>query len=112
VEALTMTLAGFLLARIAEEEHDAREAAPWSTGSRDEGQPVAWRIHMRNWAPARVLAECEARRSIVDYYAKCIRLRDVDRHESQFSTGELTGCEMAVRAMAAAYADHPDYDPA
>lgn len=83
---MTVTLAEFLLARIAEEANVARfptsgyepEAkadwvCPW-TGGLDFGSdvisvgdgPVA--THMATWDPARVLIECEAKRRIVELH--------------------------------------------
>jgi len=111
-----MTRTEFLLARIAEDEETARAAdgtrwlhedkvvsfeafgpdgdwvdasSPLSVNTRDNG----W--HIVNWSPARVLAECEAKRRIVDNPPA-----DWDAHVQW---------EETVDILAAVYADHPDY---
>ena len=83
-------LAKFLLARIAEDE---------GTG----------------FAPARDLAECEAKRRIVErsldeaslyrYVFETIRPHDDD----DYTSGALWGLDYALRALAVPYASHPDY---
>ena len=74
-----MTLTEFLLARIAEDEAAARRVAV--VGSCEPG-----------YRPARVLAECEAKRRIV-----------------KTAEGGLTSSSAAVQFLAAVYSDHPDY---
>lgn len=55
--------------------------------------------HIARWDPARVLAECEAKRRIVGYHSV------PDPHDH----GEgCPGCD-TMRALALPYADHPDY---
>lgn len=147
-----MTLAEFLLARIAEDERVARAAdvkqgdASWKrhgpialsdprafkVRSERDSRPIA-RVedvagdiddpdcataildgsavseHIAHWDPARVLAECEAKRRIVEDYAKCVRLRDIEHHVTDYSGGELAAYETAVRFLALPHADHPDY---
>jgi Family of unknown function (DUF6221) len=114
-EEIAMTLTDFLLARIAEDEADARDA--YYDGQRwipeEEAVVAADRdldpimfldrkrdaYHAANWSPARVLAECEAKRKIVlraTYYAS---VAPVDPDEWHFT----------LRDLAAIYADHPDY---
>jgi hypothetical protein len=99
-----MTLTEFLLARIAEDEDDARAAV--------DDDP--------NWLyPARGLAECEAKRRIValheattDFSGEvyCWVCSNVER------TGLDTYLEPmpcpTLRLLALPYADHPDYQPA
>ena len=88
-----MTLSEFLLARIAEDEDQARAAQSHFEGSeqweatrkadytsevRQAGShlvnpSVAKSVvrgarHIARWDPARVLAECEAKRRLVDHY--------------------------------------------
>jgi hypothetical protein len=96
----TTTLAGFLLARIAEDESRAEMARGWQTGSRHEGQPLDWSLHMDRWSPDRALAECEAKRRIVEDWTSFSREGDY---------GRAMGLGHAVRALAAVYSDHPDY---
>ena len=85
-----MTLAEFLLARIAEDEQVARsslatheEGEPWGYGHLPDDGP-----HIARWSPARVLAECAAKREIVERFVAWD----------------------AVRLLAAPYSAHPDYD--
>ena len=106
------TLADFLLARIAEDEAVARRIA--AVGSCEPA-----------YHPARVLAECAAKRAIVEMHA-LMDGGDPDSfpYESEDgrtvwpgcvicdgdSTPRRLGCD-TVRHLAAPYADHPDYDP-
>lgn len=100
-----MTLTEFLLARIENDEDHADRAA---FGWRPMGEPDVieeWSTlrsdvteHIARHDPARVLAECEAKRRILN-------LCDFE-----------PDCDAAVlkvaRVLAAVYADHPDYDEA
>lgn len=107
-----MTLPDFLLARIAEDEAVAREYASltrtearWKLDvefDREWGEPVAIDID-----PARVLAECEAKRQIVGECQEAIQESEVMPY------GGSSGLGLAVlQSLAAVYADHPDYDEA
>ncbi|MDB5243970.1 MAG: hypothetical protein JWP57_4596 [Spirosoma sp.] len=76
-------LTEFLLARIAEDESAARALPSFIVDA-----AVAYeRIHFARWAPARVLAECDAKR----------RAR------------EMQIADELDRILALPYADHPDY---
>jgi hypothetical protein len=102
-------LAEFLLARIAEDELWASQASPWATGSRDEGQPIAWKRHVWNWSPMRVLDECDAKRRIVEEHAGgggsiCSVCADGMWNLERASLPCQT-----LRLLALPYADHPDY---
>ena len=153
-----MTLTEFLLARIAEDEVVARAAfsegrlngrpreddGRWHAGNHDSdaervdgigitiydegGHNAEQAQHIARHDPARVLADCEAKRRIVE------RLRTHQR-ESYFEAaalgtlviqpdggvkpaplperttlaGERIGLEFAVRALALPYADHPEF---
>lgn len=81
-----MTLTEFLLARIAEDEDVAQMASPGP-----------WKVR---YSPARVLAECEAKREIVMCAQSPVIWGD--------SAGALAHC---CQSLAAVYADHPDYLP-
>ena len=124
------TLTEFLLARIAEDEADARESA--YEGQRwvpeEEAVVAADRDlepllfldrkcdarHAARWSPNRVLAECEARRAAIeDAWGVHLQI------EGEWGYGK--GSEQleaendqpdVVRHLAAVYADHPDYDEA
>lgn len=87
-----MTFTEFLLARIAEDEATARDA-------HYDGQDAA---HIVKWSPARVLAECEAKRRIVEEF----RRADIDG-SGDYELGY--GLTVAIEHLAAVYADHPDY---
>lgn len=81
-----MTLTEFLLARIAEDEADAR------------GDTLGAVIPQDCWGPDRVLAECEAKRRIVD---ACQNVEQV--HAAEFLADRM------LAFLALPYADHPDY---
>lgn len=114
-------LASFLLARIAEDEAVARAAtpSPWvpdSQGWKDSDDD--WIIvapyhdldvsdedakHVTRWHPARVLAECEAKRRIVEQYVDAV-------NRGKWAT--CSALEKVLPVLALPYADHPDYDEA
>ena len=115
-------LAAFLLARIAEDEAVATLAtsAPWQENESLAGGEDDWRIedaqgrdiagcpdcgvrasfdrpdadHIARHDPARVLAECEAKRRIVE---------EADGADAQWWEHRY------LLALALPYADHPDY---
>lgn len=63
--------------------------------------------HIARWDPARVLAECQAKRRIVKAWASA---RDAANDTGEMRTyGEEEGLEEALRLLALPYADHPDY---
>ena len=118
-------LAKFLLARIAEDEAVARTAwsvgpewsswnRSWDTkpvrdlaagGQRIAALPTTIDEHVCRHDPARVLAECEAKRRIVEDRQRIDRSAgDTDWH-SGYSDGNYD----AIKALALPYADHPDY---
>jgi len=80
-----MNISEFLEARIAEDEAGARVAA-----IEDGGVWGSW-TELHN--PARVLAECKAKRKLVADYA---------RYEMYYGPN-------LFYVLAAVYADHPDY---
>jgi hypothetical protein len=93
------TLTEFLLARIAEDEAVARAARPHEYLPTRDGRNLTTidagdsaRVGITS---GRVLAECEAKRRIVN-------LDDLD------GAGE-DGHIHAVRCLASVYADHPDF---
>ena len=106
-----MTLTDFLLARIAEDEAQAREAIT----ERDrinfvQYEPDVPDMSLTAWSdapvpgvlvgPERVLAECEAKRRIV------AALRAEEAGEPHV---EIWGLRMAAEALAFPYSNHPDY---
>lgn len=152
-----MTITEFLLARIAEDEERARAAhydgQQWIAeeeavvAADRDWDPVMFldrkkdAAHAANWSPARVLAECEAKRCIVELHAGqvehvewfdapgagrasvCPSCRPAERtewhpevgHAGVRPEGFVASYVMApcptLRALAAVYSDHPDYDP-
>ena len=114
-----MTLTEFLLARITEDEAAAREATTPNGGSiyADRnmlGTKLLTHIKRRN--PARVLAECEAKRRIVE---SLVDAEDaVTKYDSDDPNnppaywqewGNLHALRLAAELLALPYADHPDY---
>lgn len=98
-----MGIAEFLLARIAEDEAVARAATPgpWEWEPETEGCGSIGAVgdvgihvsdedaeHIARWDPARVLAECDAKRRIVN---EC-------------------GWVTVMQLLALPYTDHPAYD--
>lgn len=124
-----MTLTEFLLARIAEDEGLARSCEvihwrSWVEGRDGRGADSAlfmnvhkadgsafvdvygWptdetQDHAARHDPARVLAECKAKREIV-------HLHDAVQY-GDFDADAWTAMKDALRSLAAVYADHPDY---
>ena len=115
----TLTITDFLWERIAEDEESAsryhrllclrtacdNEGCVWDDQERMEDERVCTCGY-----PARVLAECKAKRAIVANH-------DGERSST---TGDYCGFEDGrfeipcpeLRHLAAVYASHPDYDPA
>lgn len=121
----TLTLADFLLARIAHRERqildgwdsdaESRVATMWTGGepgyttvAADQGDGV-WIADGREvedarhvcilFDPREVLAECEAKRRIVEHFTK-------HRNWQEFY-GAIA--MVPLKALASVYADHPDY---
>lgn len=123
-----MTVTDFLLKRIAEDEYLARTCLleenlhPYGDTSIPAIEPSEWGNLARNYLggemgehcaqqnPARVLAECAAKRTIIamhETYASSV-------HESVgiAAFGARCGQEVtgdALTSLAAVYRDHPDY---
>lgn len=130
-----MTLTEFVLARIAEDEGWARQAIVEPQQGHRRTLPGVWTspasgvvqtdddlwttgdgrtsYFVQQFDPARVLAECEAKRRIVELLPE----QDPDRFGAELDTmnrwdsGWYAACEEAVYALAVVYADHPDFDP-
>jgi hypothetical protein len=98
----TLTLAEFLLARIAEDEAWASSTTPPPTWFvRGDG------LRSPNY-PARVLVECEAKRRIVENVTRCIQdAEDGPGSECLRYTAQIV--TPTLYALALPYADHPDY---
>jgi hypothetical protein len=122
-----MTLTEFLLARIAEDEQAA--TAGISTQADPENgwglieyeglagltlSPHVGHIHERvqgehiiRWHPHRVLAECEAKRRIVELCAEV--MGDEDPRTSLDEAGWISLAWELMYELAGVYADHPDF---
>jgi len=138
-----MNITEFLLARIAEDEDRAKRAAfgwgdTWRTVSDDEdewymiraegkrevvgGEDIDVIRHIANQDPARVLAECAAKRVILAHYERHRENRDARRspralevederaaQERRTQEARTRTAEVAVLALAGVYKEHPDY---
>lgn len=100
-----MSITEFLLARIAEDEAVAREVGEVRPELLpDDREPWADPVEVEvRFPPARVLAECEAKRRIVRLHPEILTICQ--------GCGEPYPCR-TLGAHAAVYADHPDYDEA
>ena len=112
--SVTLTLTEFLLARIAEDEASARgddfhimiPAPAKSLIQWRNIQVTRVRRPRSDIGPARVLAECEAKRQIVE---ACTRpLPRLCYHPDEWER-EQHDPEGILNILAAVYADHPDY---
>jgi len=95
-----VTIDEFLAARIAEDEAEARQAPTRDHLGDDRRFYADAGPHRDNWGlwtfhvpPARILAECGAKREALWWYVN-------DDHVVM---------EATIKAMAAVYSDHPDY---
>ena len=112
-----MTITEFLEARIAEDEKAARRALGKAQYDGNYGDTAAEEVigmgynegcrrrgmrHFERWMPARVLAECEAKRRVVGECVAAMRRED---------TSGAVVAHGVVAALVVVYADHPDYRP-
>lgn len=115
-----ITLTEFLTARIDEDKARADDA--WKAV--DNGAVVWDRLHpdvrAAMWTPARVLAECEAKRRILDMHTsaatwdggeECAQCSFHEAYEGFNDVSETFPCP-TLRFLALPYADHPDYQEA
>lgn len=124
------TITEFLRSRLAEDERVAQEASShlraWEVRGLDvyvvDGPPSLNPIarhafghvaeHIARWDPARVLAEVEAKRRILDLHGLDHECSTYDHH------GEIDTCSWAIgycstlQVLAVPYSGHPDYNPA
>lgn len=115
-----MTLTEFLLARIREDERAAREAkiyggtlitlSGWVEIGSDQADKAE--AHFARHEPARVLAECVAKRAVVEEAQYTTEQWD----ESSMATGmdpvlgrATDPGRMILRLLTLPYVDHPDY---
>lgn len=126
MNTMTMTLDEFLLARIAEDEEVARAAThqkiggpshgAWNADSlhlTDTGLERADRRHIAHFDPERMLADCMAKRRIVElrmtaaYQAE--RMKNDGPAIAGIFASSLSAYDAVLRSLALPYADHPDY---
>ena len=93
---MTMTLTEFLLARITEDEAGAQQ---WFESVRAHGGIID--DTYGHFGPSRVLAECEAKRRIVQNVCVLMAHRDMYAQDKKY----------LLCLLALPYADHPDYLP-
>ena len=92
-----MTLAEFLLARLAEDETEVKERyekfgeEPESWCDRADG------LHLNT---AQVLADVESKRRIVGFFQEAV---------DNFWVAEHSALRPVIKQLAVPYADHPDY---
>jgi hypothetical protein len=106
-----MALTEFLLDRIAEDKADAQaalddvehEADLWMSYAVSDNAYPSVSDHVQKWTPSRVLAECEAKRRIVEW------LPEDDVLGDGWHDGWNHGHRYAMQLLALPYADHPDY---
>jgi hypothetical protein len=109
-------LTEFLLARIAEDEAEvAAFDKEWKTTTvaRDVPQGLAYITDTEYMSllvdPSRVLAECEAKRRIVERHGRCgTGMGYCDDGGHGWGGEDGLGCA-DLADLAAVYADHPDY---
>jgi len=74
-----------------------------------EGQHIAYLAD-----PARVLAECAAKRAIIKSYQSCVYAEAATDITKEFGvkltvSGMVKGLELAIKSLATTYRDHADY---
>ena len=100
-------LADFLLARIADDEATAREfcAVLLSRELEDGPEPFGFEAEGGPADPVRVLADCEAKRRIVDAWQA-----DASGPLGEWDDYAWYAIEWAMKCLALPYADHPEYN--
>jgi hypothetical protein len=104
------TLAEFLLARIAEDETEATRlaeyACPVCGSNQVHGCPGLMGEARHYSDPRRVLAECEAKRRIVERASFIESFHD---QSGSFTIADLEYDEHILPLLALPYADHPNF---
>jgi hypothetical protein len=103
-----LSLADFLLERIAEDESYARRV-PDGRGGAVGGTSLECSAHYWRWHPARVLAECEAKRRIIERYQELIKVDHFDDPDVHLIDEAYEYEDRILPLLAQPYADHPDY---
>jgi len=105
-----MTMTEFLLARIAEDEavvHALRDAdqSNWYL----EGGPEFYDFEER-FTDARLVAEVEAKRRIVELHAQKLEIEGCDVCHADLHVTPMAYPCTTLELLALPYADHPDFD--
>jgi hypothetical protein len=115
-----MTLTEFLLARTAEDEavalgllakhsrqyqHSGPAAEVWSDSDDNEVEGVSL-------SPTRMVAECEARRRIVEHHGQSVVEGDLCSICTEVGPDAQGWPCLTLRLLALPYSDHEDYDEA
>jgi hypothetical protein len=95
----------FLLARIAEDEAAARDSGPLSPGAVFDHDVSGW------WKADRVLAECGAKRWIVEHGRGYLDAAKSEPPRSHMNVISHAYVDVMI-VIAQPYRDHPDFDPA
>lgn len=131
-EAEIVGLADFLFARIGEDEAAAYavildmsrwDNPDWAADAMQVGASLPGPRFTARWAPFRVLAECEAKRQLIDYAFRNAAVIDSEWGDccpaekiragvpgSSSCYGPDTAGELLC-LLALPYVDHPDYQP-
>lgn len=98
---MTSRVADFLLARIAEDETAAATA-----------QLEFAHAGYGCYGPARVLAECAAKRAIIESLTNtaAAHANEVSLGQKLVLAGMDTGLRIALQTLTLPYREHPDYD--
>lgn len=94
-----MTLIEFLLARIYDDEAAIYHLPPPGQDGSVQTRSPTVNAYLARWNPERTLAECEAKRGIIERH-QC----DLPTHSPDYRARPAV-----LRDLAAVYADHPDY---
>jgi hypothetical protein len=104
------TITEFLEARIAENERAVAVASEYGVtkmfGSMSATAIVIQEDGTRLWTTDQLLAECAAKRAIIDGWEDPAASQT---YGSEVDDGYILAIDRAVRALAAVYSDHPDY---
>lgn len=121
MNGVTDDLASYLLARLDEDEQVARQAEAvipdgegWYRVTQLTVADPEWAqryghayAHIARWDPARVLAEVEAKRRIVEQHEHAIR--SSREYPNAVNIASWMAWQEAVRALAQPYADRSDF---
>jgi hypothetical protein len=121
-------LVTWLRAQLDEDERIAREAADegdgqWRLATYNDGTTTAWHgeaevmtalyqddaVHIRNWDPARVLAEVDARRRMLDVVLPKVTDLQGACDEEWGARPGLDADDLLVRTLALPYSDREGY---